>query len=35
MFMRGIDRSQGIVDGKAHVYRKRLVGTYTNQDTWV
>jgi hypothetical protein len=35
MFMTNIDKAQGIVDGKEHVYRKKLVGTYTNQDTWV
>jgi hypothetical protein len=35
LFMKSIEKSQGVVDGKAHVYRKRLVGTYTNQDTWV
>lgn len=35
LFLRGIDKAQGVVDGKEHVYRKRLVGTFTNQDTWV
>ena len=35
LFMKSIEKSQGVVDGKAHVYRKQLVGTYTNQDTWV
>jgi hypothetical protein len=35
MFLRGIDRAKGVVDGKAHVYRKQMVGVYKNEDVWV
>ncbi len=35
MFMRKIESAQGIVDDKGHVYRKRLNGTYKNEDIWV
>lgn len=35
MFLRKLDQAKGVVDGKAHVYRKVMVGMYKNEDTWV
>jgi hypothetical protein len=34
-FVKKIDETKGIVDGKAHVYRNIMVGTRKNEDTWV
>jgi len=35
MFLKKIKEAQGVVDGKAHVYRLQMIGTYKNEDTWV
>jgi hypothetical protein len=34
-FVKKMDETKGIVDPKAHVYRKFIVGTQKNEDTWV
>jgi hypothetical protein len=34
-FMTKLDRAAGVVDGKGHVYLKRIVGNHKNDDTWV
>lgn len=33
-FMKGIEKSQGIVDKEAHVYRHIMRGTFKNEDVW-
>jgi hypothetical protein len=35
MFMRKMDETKGIVDGKGHVYRRQMHGSYKNEDVWV
>lgn len=35
MFLTKLAQAKGVVDGKAHVYRKIMVGMYKNEDTWV
>jgi hypothetical protein len=35
MFLKKLDQAKGVVDGKGHVYREVMVGTFKNQDTWV
>jgi len=35
MFMTKLDRANGLVDGKGHIYRKHIVGSYKNEDTWL
>jgi hypothetical protein len=35
MFMKKLDEAKGIVDGKGHIYRKRMVGTFKNEDVWL
>lgn len=30
-----VEKSQGVIDPQAHVYRRRLIGTKKNVDTWV
>ena len=35
MFMRKLDQAKGVVDGKGHVYRKRMKGTLKNEDVWL
>ncbi len=35
MFLTKIDQAKGIVDGKAHVYRKQMVGNFKNEDVWL
>ena len=35
MFMRKLDQAKGVVDAKAHVYRKQMHGTYKNEDVWL
>jgi hypothetical protein len=35
MFMKKIDEAKGVVNGKGHVYRKRMVGTFKNEDVWL
>jgi hypothetical protein len=32
MFMKKLDQAQGIVDGKAHCYRKSMKGRFENKD---
>ena len=35
MFLKKLDQTKGIVDGKAHVYRRQMVGTFKNEDVWL
>jgi hypothetical protein len=35
LFMKNLDKAQGIVDPKGHCYRKILKGTFDNKDLWV
>jgi len=35
MFLKKIDETKGIVDGKAHAYRKLMVGNFKNEDVWL
>jgi hypothetical protein len=35
MFMKKLELANGIVDGKGHVYRKRMSGSLKNDDTWL
>jgi hypothetical protein len=35
MFLRKMGETKGIVDGKAHVYRKKMIGNYKNEDVWL
>jgi hypothetical protein len=34
-FVKKVDETKGIVDAKAHVYRKVILGAQKNEDTWV
>lgn len=34
-FVKKLDETKGIVDGKAHVYRKQMVGSFKNEDVWL
>jgi hypothetical protein len=34
-FVKKLDETKGIVDGKAHVYRKQMVGNFKNEDVWL
>jgi hypothetical protein len=35
IFMRGHKNAKEILDVNAHVYRKRMVGTFKNEDVWL
>jgi hypothetical protein len=35
MFMKKLDQAKGVLDPKAHVYRKQMVGTFKNEDVWL
>lgn len=35
LFMTKLDQAKGVVDAKAHVYRKQMIGTYQNDDVWL
>jgi hypothetical protein len=35
MFLKKIGETKGIVDAKAHVYRKDMHGTFKNEDVWL
>jgi hypothetical protein len=35
MFLTKMGETKGIVDGKAHVYRKQMAGSYKNEDVWI
>jgi hypothetical protein len=35
MFMTKLEQAKGIVDPRGHVYRKRMVGTFANEDVWL
>jgi hypothetical protein len=34
-FVKKLDETKGIVDGKAHVYRKQMAGNFKNEDVWL
>lgn len=34
-FMTKLDQAKGVLDPKGHVYRKKMVGTFKNEDVWV
>ena len=33
--MKKIGQTKGIVTANAHVYRKKMAGTFKNEDTWL
>jgi len=35
MFLKKLNESKGVVDPKAHVYRKDMNGTFKNEDVWL
>jgi hypothetical protein len=35
MFLKKLDQAKGVVDPKAHVYRKDMNGTFKNEDVWL
>ena len=35
MFMKKLDHAKGVLDPKAHVYRKQMAGTFKNEDVWL
>jgi hypothetical protein len=35
MFMKKLDQARGIVSARDHVYRKRMIGNYKNEDIWL